>query len=219
MRVFTRRQCPPLVVVLGGGINPDGTPADETLFRATAAAELVHAQPRIQTLIVSGKGPLTRLSTISEAQVMSDVLASKGIDRSLMHLEDESVDTLGNAVLVSARYLSRMKPTTIYLVTSPFHMQRALLIFHLTLGAGWKIIPYACRPLPNDRERAQNEVGGIAWTLRFFTGINPGDLSRIIERFQSEKPYYASLPWLIAASFHKKPMHHRWWHRFLPFTR
>src|SRR5205807_1007021 len=70
--IFTWRRRPPIVVVLGGGILEDGTPSQETLLRAQCAADLVKKHPEIQTIILSGRGPLGRFGPVSEARVLNE---------------------------------------------------------------------------------------------------------------------------------------------------
>jgi hypothetical protein len=200
----------PVIVVLGGGIKDDGSPSPETLLRSQAAAALALKLPTSK-IILSGKGPSGVWRPKTEAQVMSALLADQGIDKSRLLLEDESVDTAGNAVLVSAKFLTGMQPADLYLVTSPFHMNRALLVFRKTLNPGWTIKAHSALPAPNDRERARNELGGVDWTKKFFHGLTPGCLHEIIEHLQSVKPYYAGISWLIPSRYKPSLGKRLWW--------
>jgi len=196
-----RRNRRPIAVVLGAGIQNDGTPSYSTLLRAKAAADLAAANPNMKFIILSGRGPDARNRPVTEAEMMSNVLATEGIDRSRLLLEDESIDTIGNAVLVAARYLHEVPPRNLYLITSPFHMERSLLIFRHVLGPKWHVEPHTASPSWDDGSRAATEPGGIEWARRFFSGIKPGDLCAIIAKLQAEKPYYATLDWLDACSY------------------
>ncbi|TMC00158.1 MAG: YdcF family protein, partial [Chloroflexi bacterium] len=80
---------PEIIVVLGGGVLPDGKP------------------PR------------------TEAATMADVIVAAGIGGERIFLEDESRDTIGNAIYVAERYLGALAPRPVYVVTSPFHLQRS----------------------------------------------------------------------------------------------
>src|SRR5262249_43154075 len=127
-------------------------------------------------------------------------LKQQGVDESLVLLEAESVDTIGNAVLVAARYLRGMTPGTLYVVTSPFHLQRATLSFRFVLGEDWDVQGVGSEPAADDAVRATTEKGGIDWMDRTFAGITPGDLPSIIARLSEVRESYASLAWL-----HQKP--------------
>lgn len=127
---------------------------------------------------------------------MARIFEANGIDRSRLLLEEESRDTIGNAVLVAARYLRHLQPGTLYVVTSPFHAARALLLFRSVLGPQWTIEVATSSPARGDAVRRANEPGGIDWTKRFFTGISPGDLGACIRKLLTDRAVYTSSRWL-----------------------
>jgi puromycin-sensitive aminopeptidase len=190
-----------VVVVLGGGLSKDGTPSAATLLRAEAAAKLAMQNQQLTVIILSGSKPLSEMGEDdqqSEAAIMAGILRQHGVEQQRLLLEDESVDTIGNAVLVTARYLWGIEPRKLYLVTSPFHARRAALLFGWVLGDGWQVVPVESAQTDDDAMRAASEAGGISWAGRFFRGIKKGDLPAIIRRLQKERPYYATLSWLDA---------------------
>jgi uncharacterized SAM-binding protein YcdF (DUF218 family) len=190
----------PFVVVLGGGMTNDGKSGQATKLRALAAVKLAKANPS-WTFILSGDGRVhPTQSVLTEAECMAEIFEAHGIDRSRLLLEDESRDTIGNAVLVAARYLRHLQPRRLYVVTSPFHAARALLLFRGVLGNDWNIEVSTSSTTRGDAARRANEPGGMEWTHRFFTGITPGNLSASIARLLAERPIYASSKWLSSAT-------------------
>ncbi|CAN5632827.1 hypothetical protein BH10CYA1_BH10CYA1_45220 [soil metagenome] len=185
----------PVVVVLGGGLNSDGTSGQATTLRARKAVKLAKANPS-WTFILSGDGRVNPASGLTEAEYMARIFEASGIDRSRLLLEDESRDTIGNAVLVATRYLKHLQPGTLYVVTSPFHSVRALLLFRSVLGPRWNVDVATSSPARGDAARRANEPGGIDWTKRFLTGISPGDLRACISRLLADRPVYNSSRWL-----------------------
>ena len=186
----------PVVVVLGGSMNSDGTSGPATISRARAGAKLAKANPT-WTFILSGDGRVDPAkSDLTEAESMARIFEANGIDRSRLLLEEESRDTIGNAVLVAARYLRHLQPGTLYVVTSPFHAARSLLLFQSVLGPQWNVEVVTSSPARGDAARRANEPGGIDWTKRFFTGISPGDLPACISKLLADRPAYASSRWL-----------------------
>ena len=182
----------PIVVVLGGGMSNDGRGGPATILRARKAVKLAKANPT-WTFILSGDGRVDPASSdLTEAQFMARILVEAGVDRSRLLLEDESRDTIGNAVLVAARYLRHLQPRTLYVVTSPFHATRALLLFRGVLGPAWDVQVAASSPARGDATRRANEPGGIDWTRRFFAGITPGDLKACIRKLIADRPGYAT---------------------------
>src|SRR2546430_2452060 len=96
---------PELGVVLGGGIGSDGAPLPSTRARAHRAAQLARERPEL-ILICSGDRQLEAAAgTPSEAALMRDLISGWGVDTERVVLEEESRDTLGNAVLTAAPHL------------------------------------------------------------------------------------------------------------------
>lgn len=169
---------PEIIVVLGGGMLADSVPAPATLARGRAAADLARAHPEA-AIICSGSHGVGRKPRRSEAASMADLIAAEGIDRGRIFLEDQSRDTIGNAVFVAERYLSAIPPRRVYVVTSPFHLERSVETFRLVLGPAWDIEGVASAPAPDDAERAKHERRFLEQTREFLAGISPGEVSRI----------------------------------------
>lgn len=110
---------------------------------------------------------------------MAELIAAEGIDRGRIFLEDQSRDTIGNAVYVAERYLGAIPPRRMYVVTSPFHLERSVETFRLVLGPAWDIEGVASAPAPDDAERAKHESRFLQQTREFLAGITPGEVPRI----------------------------------------
>ena len=174
---------PELIVVLGGGMQADGTPAASTLARAAAAADVAreHADAAI---ICSGSHGVGRKPQRSEAASMADAMVAAGVDPTRIFLEDESRDTIGNAVHVAERYLAAIAPRLIYLVTSPFHLDRSVKTFELVLGPRWSIRGIASGPVSDDPERARHEQRFLDQTRLWLADMTPGDIAGIAAKLR-----------------------------------
>lgn len=192
-----------VAVCLGSGTTTDGNASETTILRATAAIQLAQSNPEM-TIILSGDGrkiedPALRSALRTEAAIMAEILSENGISSERLMLEDESRDTIGNAILTASRFLHGQTPRRLYVVTSPFHTKRALTSFKGVLGSKWEILPYVCAVASNDESRGANEPGGITWTENFFKGITEGDLPACVERLLSiGKPFYRTIARLQA---------------------
>ena len=133
------------IVVLGGATRGDthmGTLPDLN----QQADRLVHAA----ALYKAGKAPLLVLSGGShgdarpEAQMMRETLAVMGVPTRAMLLEGASRDTHDNA-LYTAVILNGKGVRKILLVTSAFHMRRAVALFE---AQGFEV-----EPTPTDYQR------------------------------------------------------------------
>lgn len=168
-----------IVVILGGGLSPDGRPTRSTMARADAAAELIE---RDVAFIVSGSHGNGPKPERTEAEFMADRLIGRGVPRSRIFLEDQSRDTVSNAAFVAERYLSELTPRPLVIVTSPFHMARALETFSLVLGPDWPLEGHPSAPGPKDEARAATEMAYLDHTRALLKGTTPGDFARIAER-------------------------------------
>jgi uncharacterized SAM-binding protein YcdF (DUF218 family) len=175
---------PEVIVVLGGGMLPDSVPAPATLARGRAAADLARAHPKA-AIICSGSHGVGRKPRRSEAASMADLIAAEGIDPGRIFLEDESRDTIGNAVFVAERYLSVVLPRPVYVVTSPFHLERSVETFRLVLGPAWEVEGVASAAAPDDADRAKHERRFLQQTREFLAGIAPGEVSRISAKLRA----------------------------------
>ncbi len=130
------------MVILGGGITPpDSEHLQPDLNQATDrvwyGAQLYHAGRAPLIILSGGRNP--QLHTISEAAAMQQLLLDLGVPASAILLEERSRNTQQNAQF-STELLRQRGIQTVLLVTSAFHMTRALAHFQ---HAGLHPIPAA----------------------------------------------------------------------------
>lgn len=188
---------PEVIVVLGGGLLADGSPDAATLRRADAAAVLALARPGAP-VIASGGGPLpsepqhaaaAARPRGAEAAHIARILRDRGVDDARIQVEDESMDTVGNAVLTAARYLKALQPGRLTLVTSPFHGRRASWAFSRALP-GWKVELHPSAAGDEDPPRHANEAAFQANNEQMLGGVADGDLVGMFERLAARWPEY-----------------------------
>jgi uncharacterized SAM-binding protein YcdF (DUF218 family) len=178
------RDFPEVAVVLGGGFLPTGEPSPSTLARARAAVQLARRRPEL-AVIASGSHGEGAAPARSEAAIMAELIVQGGIPANRVLIEDRSRDTIGNAVEVALRYLRSIEPRPLYLVTSPFHLERALVVFRNVLGFAWQVQAVAAEDTDDDASRANSETRFLQETFAFFNGVEPGDLSAIEKRYRA----------------------------------
>jgi hypothetical protein len=181
---------PELAVVVGGGLAPDGGPLPSTVARAHKAAQL--GRERIELVVIcSGDRQLEAAGgSPSEAALMRDLIVSQGIAAERVAVEDESRDTIGNAVLTAVRYLAGIEPRPLAVITSPFHLERAVETFRHVLPYPWQLEAVASDETDDDIERAARETRYLQETTKLFAGVRPGDFRTMATRLRERWPYY-----------------------------
>ena len=201
---MTVADAPELAVVLGGGIAPDGVPLPSTTARAHRAAQLARERPELIVICSGDRQPEAADGGPSEAALMRDLIAGWGVAPERIAVEDESRDTIGNAVLTAVRYLTGIEPRPLAVITSPFHLERATETFRHVLGYPWQIEAVASDETDDDVARAARETRYLQETTTFFAGVRPGDFRTMARRLRERWPYYAGIKTLdLDASPHR----------------
>ncbi|WP_420569045.1 YdcF family protein [Thalassovita sp.] len=152
------------IIILGGAEQAGlaqhwGLPmVNEAGERFIAGAALAHQYPHARVVFSGGSGALRDLGRKVPLQsgMAADLLTSLGIPLSRIELEGTSRNTAENA-RNSFDMLQPKDTETWVLVTSAFHMPRAVRSFH---AAGWtKVVPW-----PVDF-RSRDRRAGINWDL------------------------------------------------------
>ena len=129
----TNRHTFDAIIVLGTPADSDGNPTPQMLDRVT---EAVHEYERgsAPRLIFSGAAAHNRFV---EAEVMARIAKAQGVPPSVIFEEPQALDTIQNACY-SAHILKSHGWHSAEVVTSPFHVPRAAMIFsHLSIE--WRL--------------------------------------------------------------------------------
>lgn len=127
-------------IVLGCAVK-QGRPCTTLQLRLDAAIELWHEHPELSFIVTGG---VSDPNEPSEAQVMAAVLAEAGIPVEQIIVEDRALNTEENLAHSHELMEDAGLGSSIWLVTSDYHMWRARRIAR---GAGLTAIPYAA-PTP-----------------------------------------------------------------------
>ena len=174
---------PAIIVVLGGG------PGAATRARVAAAALLASARPDAGVIVSGGHGLGRDESGPTEAELMRAALLGYGIDAGRVFIEDESRDTIGNALFTALRYLSGLAPRPLVIVTSPSHLARAREAFSYVLPE-WPLETHASARLDSEDDAREERL--LAETRSFLRGVRPGDHAAIARRLRERWPGYRS---------------------------
>lgn len=131
------------VVMLGGAVDGNVSAIrgqialNDAAERVTALLALARRYPDARLVVSGGMGKLVA-DAGSEARALAAFFPGQGLDRARILFEDRSRNTYENAVL-SMRQVQPGPDERWLLVTSAFHMRRAIGVFR---RAGWPLIAY-----------------------------------------------------------------------------
>lgn len=170
---------PKQVIILGGGLTADGSPTQETMERALTAVYYGDRYEADRMIFSGGQGflnpNLTTNQAITEADVMADIAIENGTNPATVIRDREPKSTFES--FLSDQLLDQ--PTTV--ITSDYHMNRALKMARLTLDAPLLGIvamsEYSGKAKPPINERLLNLATQLA-----MIGVKHGDIEAIKQR-------------------------------------
>ncbi len=121
LQVEARPQAADAIVVFAGGVGESGEAGGGYMERVTQAIALYRAGYAPRMVFSSGY-----VFTLREAEVMKAVAVDNGVPASAIVLEEQATNTREN-VTRTKQILDRHKWNRILLVSSPYHMRRAML--------------------------------------------------------------------------------------------
>ncbi|MBN1966912.1 MAG: YdcF family protein [Anaerolineae bacterium] len=113
------------IVMLGAGIDDDGTASDAQIRRAQHAAALYHAGYAANIICTGG---IAYDRPRSEAAVCADLLVEEGVPRDAIWLDEISLSTEENAI-ESARIMREHGWVSALVASDDLHLWRAHLLF------------------------------------------------------------------------------------------
>lgn len=198
-----RRHAADAIVVLGRGVQPDGSLGLIARARVERALQLfdLGVAPRV---IFTGKcGLMSDASpAITEAAAMARHARAQGLSSSAILLEERSQDTIGNAYFVRKQWLDPHRWTSIRVVTSDFHVPRAAWIFGKILGSAFDL---AYSPASSERFgrsvaiRAREESDIATFLSEWMGHIPDGNLELVEQFIRDQHPAYSHNPGMTKA--------------------
>lgn len=147
------------IIVLGGGINKDGSLPRVVKKRVDRAVEL-YKKGCASRLIMSGKWGVNSKITYpcTEAEAMEEYAVLCGARRDDVLVEKKSQDTLGNAYWSKITFLKPAKWNKFVVVTSDFHVKRAKYIFSKVFGPEYRMSFVGVRTNFSERSKQDEDT-------------------------------------------------------------
>lgn len=179
------------VLVLGGGINLDGTLSDDVKTQIEKAVELFE-QHSVGALIFSGLYGYKNEQKlpISEARAYAQYAQSLGVDAGNIYIEERSQETLGNILFTKMEILIPHGWTRILVVPQINHLgERIDYLLQKILGPGyeWTVV----RPGVNQEEKnVAREMKSLELTKQINDVFEDGDHQAIYDGLMASHPAY-----------------------------
>ena len=125
-------------IVLGGGITNQGILPFDVQKRVLKTVQLLEKKI-IDIIIVTGGSTNPHLHKSTEAQLMVNMLLQNRVKKNNIILEEKAKDTIGNAIFSKDIILRKKLGKDIVIITSNYHLRRALSIFQHVFGASFSI--------------------------------------------------------------------------------
>ena len=128
-----------VIIVLGRGINIDGSLPPDPLSRVRKAVDL-YESGHANFIVFSGKWSyhFKEKPAMAESEAMKNYAVSLGVPSNHVIEENESLDTLGNVYFTKKRIVEPSGWSDIIVVASDEHMPRIKYLFNKIYGSEYR---------------------------------------------------------------------------------
>jgi len=181
-----------VIIILGCGINEQGAVSKITKERLNVFLERKNKFSDIPILLSGCCSGLKRNKPkITEAQAMKKYLIAKGINPARIYLEMKSLDTVSNAIFSEKIVKKHKNWKHILLITSDWHMKRALWIFQRVFNNSYNIYAFsAASPEKDQKKRKLYEACLLVFAKRILNKIQPAKQG-MDKMLQEIHPFYS----------------------------
>jgi uncharacterized SAM-binding protein YcdF (DUF218 family) len=181
-----------VIVILGGGITAEGVLSSATKERLDKLLKTRDEMPLVP-IIVSGcrSGFMKVAPSTTEAKEMKKYLVKHGIESRLIITESESLDTISNAIFTRRIVERHLNWKKILLITSNWHMERALWVFKKILGKGYQIVPLSVASGKKIKEQRKNYEKYLLNIAKGFLKNAQIDSKKLIGVLRTDHPFYS----------------------------
>lgn len=186
------------IILLGGGIKPDGTLMDTARTRVVAAAGMFK-QGTTKNLVVCGSHgyKANEKPALGEAEAFALELRKLDIPEHAIYTETESQDTLGNVLFVKMHILPKHDWRNLLVIPCYSHStERIRYILRKILGADydWEILRVGEDTRPANLKR---EITSLELTREINDRFADGDHEAIYEGLKQTHPAYGGTKWTV----------------------
>lgn len=123
---------------------------------------------------------------VAECTAMRKYAVANGLTDEKILLEDESLDTISNAINSRLKIESlEERITQLHVVTSCYHTPRAEFVFNQCFGPAYQIHTDDCYPA-DPSETPRGEESKIQFSKQFFNNVESGNIAQIITEYENQ---------------------------------
>lgn len=186
-----------VIVCLGGELEKEW-PSEKFRARLDKAYELFTPDTH-NGIIVTSKGTYRDPypHTITEAEAGRQYLEERGVDLRYLLIEDQSMDTVGNAFFTRVRYLNPKRWLNPTIITNQFHIPLARFLFEIVLDENYTpdFVSAPNAGISDDElQRWQkHEAEMLNFYQGIFDGVRRGDIACLEHYIYHRDPAYAGV--------------------------
>jgi len=175
------------VIVLANEMDKDGVLNKESSLRANLAAQMARDY-KIPFVITCGWAYRAD-SDVKIADAFKSYIVKLGVRAEQILTEENSRDTVGDAVFTRLNLVEPLGLRKFYVVTSNYHVPRTTKVFNFVYGSNFSFDVIGADVEFDDSFLSKETESEIAFD-RTFCNVNNGDMAQIMEALRNNHPFY-----------------------------
>lgn len=175
------------LIVLANEMDKDGVLNKESSLRASLAAKMAKDY-KIPYVVTCGWA-YRRDSDVKIADAFKSYIVNLGVRAEQILTEENSRDTVGDAVFTRLNLIEPLGLRKLCVVTSNYHVARTKKVFNFVYGSTFCLDVIGADVEFNDTFLSKERESEIAFD-RTFCNVSVGDMAQIMEALRNNHPFY-----------------------------
>ena len=177
------------ILILSNLMGKNGNLNRESIERCKKGVEIFSGNP--DSFFITSGWDYRNDCNITLAKAFKKYLIEKNqIPKDRILIDENSRDTVGDAVFTRLNIISKFRTRKLTVVTSDYHVSRAKEIFDFVYGNKQFISVIGVSQKSRIVGLSEKELNSLQIFKNTFDGIKKGDIENIYKRLISKHPYY-----------------------------
>lgn len=177
-----------IIIVLGNFMDKFGQLNEESCSRLDLVIEKFHNK-KYSFIITSGWDYHGKYDTAMAVSMKSYLVKNSDISHELVFTEENSRDTVGDAIFTKKNVVKKKGLFNLLVVTSDYHVHRVNKIFSFIYGENYRVKVIGSKTT-GKKASSDLEEKSLSSFYKTFDGIKSGDDALIFKRLCSDHPFY-----------------------------